>query len=166
MELYREPAEYFYGRCLHVDGRWATPPGYMTEATQRAGLSSQVARAAGADSTLGKGTQERFAGTAKDMQGIVERGYVVIGSPDEVAEQLREVAKSLNVGHFMLLLQFGNMGKELTRYNTRLFAEKVMPQLRDLFSDWEDRWWPKPMGRAERVLPADFVAAPRALAAE
>src|SRR5918911_800184 len=62
MELYKEPAEYFYGRCLHVDGRWATPPGYMTEATQRAGLQSQVAKAAaaasgGGDSTLGKGTQ-------------------------------------------------------------------------------------------------------------
>ena len=157
MELYREPAEYFYGRCLHVDARWATPPGYMTEATQRAGLQSQVAKAAGSDSTLGKGTQERFAGTAKDMEGIVDRGYVLIGSPDEVAEQLREVAKTLNVGHFMLLLQFGNMNKQLTQYNTKLFAEKVMPQLRDLFGEWEDRWWPKPMPAAERAAPAAFA---------
>ena len=37
-ELYREPAEYFYGRCLRVDPRWAMPPGYITEATQRAGI--------------------------------------------------------------------------------------------------------------------------------
>ncbi|MFC7540278.1 LLM class flavin-dependent oxidoreductase [Siccirubricoccus deserti] len=154
MELYREPAEYFYGRCLHVDGRWATPPGYMTEATQRAGLQSQVAKAA-EGSTLGKGTQERFAGTAKDMEGIVDRGYVLIGSPDEVAEQLREVAKTLNVGHFMLLLQYGNMSKQLTKYNTKLFAEKVMPQLRDLFGEWEDRWWPQPMDQSETAeLPA------------
>ena len=28
----------------------------------------------------------------------------------------------------MLLLQFGNMSKDLTKYNTQLFAEKVMPQ--------------------------------------
>ena len=35
-EMYREPAEYFYGRCLHVDPMWAAPPGYVTEATQRA----------------------------------------------------------------------------------------------------------------------------------
>ena len=156
MELYREPAEYFYGRCLHVDGKWATPPGYMTEATQRAGLQSQVAQAAGA-TTLGKGTQERFAGTAKDMAGIVDRGYVLIGSPDEVAEQLREVAKSLNVGHFMLLLQYGNMSKQLTQYNTRLFAERVMPQLRDLFGEWEDRWWPKPMNQDEQAALPAFV---------
>jgi alkanesulfonate monooxygenase SsuD/methylene tetrahydromethanopterin reductase-like flavin-dependent oxidoreductase (luciferase family) len=160
-ELYREPAEYFYGRCLHVDGRWATPPGYMTEATQRAGITSQIARAVG---TVGKGTQERFASTAKEMQGIVDSGYVIIGSPDEVAAQLREVATDLNVGHFMLLLQFGNMSKQLTQYNTRLFAEKVMPQLKDMFSEWEDRWWPKPMAQAERAAPADFVTRP--LAAE
>jgi len=164
MELYKEPAEYFYGRCLHVDGRWATPPGYMTEATQRAGLQSQVAKAAdAASSTLGKGTQERFAGTAKDMAGIVDRGYIIVGSPDEVAEQLREVAKSLNVGHLMLLLQYGNMSKQLTQYNTRLFAEKVMPQLRDLFSEWEDRWWPQPMSQAER---AELSAFQPRLAAE
>jgi alkanesulfonate monooxygenase SsuD/methylene tetrahydromethanopterin reductase-like flavin-dependent oxidoreductase (luciferase family) len=155
MALYREPAEYFYGRCLHVDAKWATPPGYTTEATQRAGMKSQVAAAAGSQNPLGKGTQERFAGTAKDMAGIVERGYVIIGSPDEVAEQLREVATTLNVGHLMLLLQFGNMSKQLTQFNTRLFAEKVMPQLRDMFSDWEDRWWPQPMAADERAaLPA------------
>jgi len=30
-----------------------------------------------------------------------------------------------------------------------------MPQLRDLFSEWEDRWWPKPMDANERAeLPA------------
>ena len=80
---------------------------------------------------------------------------MIVGSPDEVAEQLREVAVNLNVGHLMLLLQFGNMGKDLTRYNTKLFAERVMPQLKDLFSEWEDRWWPQPMARSLRAeLPA------------
>ena len=73
------------------------------------------------------------------------------------------MATSLNVGHLMLLLQYGNMSKELTKYNTKLFAEKVMPQLRDLFSEWEDRWWPQPMQAAERAALPAF--APR-LAAE
>ena len=53
------------------------------------------------------------------MDAIVENGYVIVGSPDEVVEQLHEVATNLNVGNLMLLLQFGNMGKELTKYNTR-----------------------------------------------
>ena len=63
------------------------------------------------------------------MDAIVDNGYVIIGSPNEVAEQLREVATSLNVGNLMLLLQFGNMSKELTKYNSRLFADQVMPKL-------------------------------------
>jgi len=98
----------------------------------------------------------RFDTLAREMDAIVENGYVIIGSPDEVAEQLKEVAKNLNVGHLMLLMQFGNMGKDLAMYNTKLFAEKVMPQLTDVFSEWEDRWWPKPMNAASRASLAPF----------
>ncbi len=85
------------------------------------------------------------------MDAIVEKGYVIVGSPDDVAEQLREVATQLNVGHLMLLLQYGNMGKDLTRYNTKLFAEKVMPQLKGVHANWTDHWWPRPMEAAQRA---------------
>jgi alkanesulfonate monooxygenase SsuD/methylene tetrahydromethanopterin reductase-like flavin-dependent oxidoreductase (luciferase family) len=150
LELYREPAEYFYGRCLHTDARWATPPGYVTEGTMRAGLTSQVGRAA-------SGAAREQARGAVTMEDIVERGYVIIGSPDEVVEQLTEVATTLNVGHLMLLLQFGNMSKDLTKFNTKLFAEKVMPKLHKLFAEWEDRWWPQPMEAAQRAEVPAFV---------
>jgi alkanesulfonate monooxygenase SsuD/methylene tetrahydromethanopterin reductase-like flavin-dependent oxidoreductase (luciferase family) len=157
--LYREPAEYFYGRCLHIDPRFAGPPGYTTEATQRRGAQSQVAQAA----QLSR-YESKFQMLAREMDAIVERGYVIIGSPDEVAAQLREVAKNLNVGHLMMLLQFGNMGKDLAKYNTQLFAEQVMPQLHDVFADWEDRWWPQPMERTARAPLSGFL--PAAIAAE
>jgi alkanesulfonate monooxygenase SsuD/methylene tetrahydromethanopterin reductase-like flavin-dependent oxidoreductase (luciferase family) len=157
--LYREPAEYFYGRCLHVDPRFAGPPGYATEATERRGIQSQVALAAQASRY-----ESKFQMLAREMDAIVDKGYVIIGSPDEVAEQLRQVATDLNVGHLMLLLQFGNMSKDLAKYNTRLFAEKVMPQLADLFAEWEDRWWPQPMERPVRAPLSPFQ--PAALAAE
>jgi alkanesulfonate monooxygenase SsuD/methylene tetrahydromethanopterin reductase-like flavin-dependent oxidoreductase (luciferase family) len=140
--LYREPAEYFYGRCLHVDPRFAGAPGYTSEATQRAGVVGQVAQVA---------RMRRFDTLAREMDAIVEKGYVIIGSPDEVADQLKKVAADLNVGHLMLLMQFGNMGKDLAKYNTQLFAEKVMPQLTDVFSEWADRWWPQPMARDARA---------------
>jgi alkanesulfonate monooxygenase SsuD/methylene tetrahydromethanopterin reductase-like flavin-dependent oxidoreductase (luciferase family) len=153
--LYREPAEYFYGRCLHVDPRFAGAPGYTSEATQRAGVVGQVAQVA---------RMRRFDTLAREMDAIVEKGYVIIGSPDEVAAQLKEVAANLNVGHLMLLCQFGNMGKDLAKYNTKLFAEKVMPQLTDTFSEWEDRWWPRPMHRDARAPLAPFQ--PAAMAAE
>ncbi len=138
MDLYSEPAEYFYGRCQHIDPRYAGPPGYVTEATQRAGLTGQVARVAD------RSKRRR----ATEMKEIVDLGYVVIGTPDDVVEQIREVATSLHVGQLMPLLHFGNMSKETTFLNTRLFAEKVMPKLKGLFGEYQDHWWPRPLASA------------------
>jgi alkanesulfonate monooxygenase SsuD/methylene tetrahydromethanopterin reductase-like flavin-dependent oxidoreductase (luciferase family) len=161
MDLYGEAAEYFYGRCLHVDPRFATPPGYVSEASQRAGIRSQIQAAANKTiASTGTTAGTRFQQVAREMDAIVDNGYVIIGSPDEVVEQLREVATNLNVGHLMLLLQFGNMNKQLCRYNTKLFAEQVMPKMKPWFAEWEDRWWPQPMAAAERAqVPAFGIAA-------
>jgi alkanesulfonate monooxygenase SsuD/methylene tetrahydromethanopterin reductase-like flavin-dependent oxidoreductase (luciferase family) len=152
IRLYREPAEYFYNRSLHVDPRYATPPGYVTEATQRMKMKSQVKIAAD--------RSQLFGSLQNEIAGILKEGYVVIGSPDEVADQLRRIATEFNFGNLLMLLQFGNMDKQTTMYNTKMFAERVMPQLADLFEDeWEHKWWPKPLQK--RVS-----AAPLAVAAE
>ena len=37
------------------------------------------------------------------------------------------------------------MGKDLAAYNTKMFAEQVLPKLRGMFSEWEDKWWRQPM---------------------
>ncbi|HZK92321.1 MAG TPA: LLM class flavin-dependent oxidoreductase, partial [Stellaceae bacterium] len=168
-DLYSEAAEYFYGRCLHIDPRFANPPGYTSENTMRAGVQGQVAQAASQGAaSQGASSQEaseaakppqyatKFSTLAREMDDIIDRGYVIIGSPDEIVEQLTAVATDLNVGHLMLLLQFGNMGKELAKYNTKMFAEKVMPRLKHIHSQWEDKWWPQPMEKAERAAPASF----------
>ncbi len=143
MEMYTEAAEYFFGRCLHIDQRFVAPPGYTTEATTRVGLQSQVAKAAA--------YSDKFKLLPTKMPDLVENGYIVLGSPDDVIQQIEELANNLNVGNLMLLLQFGNMGKDLTKYNTKLFAEQVMPKLRDKFGEWEHRWWPRPMDTAQRA---------------
>ena len=155
-DKYAEAAEYFYGRCLHIDPKFAQPPGYTTEATMRAGIQSQVTKAAS--------YSEKFKARPTSMQQIVDDGYVIIGTPRDVEEQLREVAVNMNVGNLMLLLQYGNMGKELTMYNTKLFAEKVKPKLEPLFAEWEHKWWPKPMEKRSRAALPAFT--PRAAAAE
>jgi alkanesulfonate monooxygenase SsuD/methylene tetrahydromethanopterin reductase-like flavin-dependent oxidoreductase (luciferase family) len=159
LDLYSAPAEYFYGRCLHVDPRFAGPPGYVTEATQRAGIESQVKLAAEGKAGSGPSTNASSAtkmqSLARDMHNIVANGYVIVGSPDDVTEQLHELATTLNIGQLMLLMQFGNLSSEVTKYNTRLFAERVMPKLKGLFADWENRWWPQPLARRQRAtLPA------------
>ena len=116
-KLYREPAEYFYGRCLHVDPRFLAAPGYVTQGTQRAGLESQLARTADINRTA-----MAVDKSAREFDAILENGYVIIGTTDQVAERLREVAKDLNVGHLMLLLQFGNMSKDVVNYNSKLYG--------------------------------------------
>ena len=73
---------------------------------------------------------------------MLERGYVVIGSPDTVREKLVDIATTLRVGHLMTLLHFGNMSDELARHNTELFGDKVLPELQQVWSGYTDHWWP------------------------
>ena len=138
IDLYTEAGRVFLGRCLHVDPRFAAPPGYTTEATQRVGIESQVS-AGRRRGPLGKHAGRR------EMKDIVDSGYIIIGSPDEVVEQIGEVATNLNVGHLMLLMQFGNMSKELTQVQHQAVRREGDAEAEDMFSEWEHRWWPKPM---------------------
>jgi alkanesulfonate monooxygenase SsuD/methylene tetrahydromethanopterin reductase-like flavin-dependent oxidoreductase (luciferase family) len=136
MKLYKGPAEYFYDANLKVDPRWSSPPGYMTEATLRAKISSQTQRAATKDEI------RSFQGKLS-IEELVEKGYLVVGSPDEVAAQMREAALNLNSGNFIALLQYGDMNNETALYNAEMFARYVKPQLADMFEDqWEHKWWP------------------------
>ncbi|MDH3682208.1 MAG: LLM class flavin-dependent oxidoreductase [Acidimicrobiia bacterium] len=130
--LYREPAEYFFQRSLHFFPGFVDPPGYSSEASYRRKLTSSVRSAA-------MTTQARGGPTWDEM---LERGYVIIGSPSTVRETLADVAKTLHVGHLMTLLHFGNMDDELARRNTELFGQKVLPELRQVWSGYTDHWWP------------------------
>ena len=74
MELYAEPAEYFYGRCLHIDPRFAGPPGYATEETQRRGIKGMVSQAADASRDATR-YETKFQMLAREMDAIVDKGY-------------------------------------------------------------------------------------------
>jgi alkanesulfonate monooxygenase SsuD/methylene tetrahydromethanopterin reductase-like flavin-dependent oxidoreductase (luciferase family) len=134
--LYREPAEYFFQRCLHFYPGFVDPPGYSSEASVRRKLKSAVRSAA----------MKTQASGGPSWDEMLERGYVVIGSPDTVREKLTEIARTLHVGHLMTLLHFGNMGDELARHNTELFGRKVLPGLQQLWPDHTDHWWPANAG--------------------
>lgn len=151
MDIYAEAGEYFYTRCLHVNPGFVDPPGYKTEATVRAGITSQIEAAAELAEAPKQSSAMRSA-SGLTFEQLVSAGCVIAGSPTTVAEKLDHAVTELNVGQLFLLLQFGNMSKELTRYNTQLFAEKVLPELSGKFeSDWEDRWSPKPLAKELRV---------------
>jgi alkanesulfonate monooxygenase SsuD/methylene tetrahydromethanopterin reductase-like flavin-dependent oxidoreductase (luciferase family) len=140
LRLYEEPATYFFDICLNVHPRWADPPGYVTEATVKAKLMSQVKEAA----KRARAGTEYKAVQRQSFKEMVDLGFIILGTPDQVADKIREIAKSQNVGNIMLQLNYGNMSKDLALYNLSLTAKKVVPQLRDLFAnEWEHKWMPK-----------------------
>ena len=75
----------------------------------------------------------------------VDQGYVIAGSPSTVIKNLRKAAENLRVGQLMVLLQIGSMPRELTMKNTELFAKEVLPYIQDMWSEYEDHWWPTPL---------------------
>ena len=142
-ELYAEHVLYFYNRCLHVYPGFADPAGYRTVKTIKAGAINQLRRE----------NQAMFQSvTWKDL---VDGGMVIAGGPDTVRERMEDLIKTLRVGHVFGLFQNGNMPDWKARYSSQLFAEKVMPQLRNMWPEWEhdDRWWCHPM--ENRVKPEE-----------
>lgn len=130
--LYKEPAEYFFNRSLHVYSGYTDPPGYVTEASVRARYKSQVR-------AVVRAKQAKHDLTFDEM---VEKGYVVIGSPDTVRETLAHIATEMRCGQLLTMLHFGNMRDDVARNNIRLFGDKVAPGLRNIFTDYDNRWWP------------------------
>ena len=135
--LYAEHVLYFFNRCLHVYPGFSDPPGYRTIDTIKAGVLDQF-RAA---------MQKLFP--TPDLEGLVEGGYVIAGSPETVRDRMEDLITTLRVGHVFCLMHIGNMPDWKTRYSTKLFAEKVMPHLRNMWPEWDDddRWWIHPLER-------------------
>lgn len=132
-EEYGEHVDYFYKKCLHVFEGFSEAPGYRTIKTLKAGNVKQMGARA---------NQERQALSWNDFK---EQGYIIAGSPKTVVSELRKAAEGLRVGHLMVLLQIGSMPKDLTIKNTELFASQVMPHIQDMWSEYEDHWWPQPI---------------------
>jgi hypothetical protein len=59
----------------------AVPPGYTTEPTMRLGLTSHISAAAAKSLT-----------PPTEMKDLVNAGYILIGSPSQVTEQIIELA--------------------------------------------------------------------------
>ena len=134
-ELYAEHFLYFFNRCLHVYPGFADPPGYRTINTIKAGVLNSFRQ------------ENRQIFQNLTWKDLIEGGFVIAGSPDTVAEQMEDMIESLHVGHIFGLFHMGDMPDWKTRYSTQMFAEKVMPRLKNLWPEWEhdDRWWCKPL---------------------
>jgi alkanesulfonate monooxygenase SsuD/methylene tetrahydromethanopterin reductase-like flavin-dependent oxidoreductase (luciferase family) len=137
-ERYSEAVEYFYEKCLHFYPGFTDAPGYRTPRDIRSGMARQ---GFGRLKDAGKVT----------WQDRLDSGAVIAGTPEHVTEQLRETCKDLGVGHLMLLMQLGSLDRENTMHNVKLMSEKVLPHLRDVWSEWEDKWWIRPLASEQRA---------------
>ena len=132
---YREHIDYFYNRCLHVYPGFADAPGYRTIKTLKANVTSQM-------TAQGSGNIASMS-----WQQLIDDGYIIAGSPDTVANQMKELVTSLRVGNIFCLIHVGNMPQD---------AEEVIPQLRDMWPEYEDdnRFWVSPIDHANRSAAA------------
>ena len=137
---YRQHIDYFYNRCLHVYPGFADAPGYRTIKTLKANVTSQMTRAAVGDVS------------SMSWDQLVNQGYVIAGSPDTVVEKMKEMITGLRVGNIFCLIHVGDMPKDKCMRSTKLFAEEVMPRLRNMWPEHatDDRFWIHPVTHAAR----------------
>ncbi|WP_214366848.1 LLM class flavin-dependent oxidoreductase [Pseudonocardia sp. H11422] len=133
---YARHCEYFYRKCMHIPVHYFGPPGHQDYRSLEKGIRSGL--------TLKIG-QELEAAQQYSFRELVEKQFVIAGSPATVREQLIEACRTLRVGNLMVLLQIGSMPHELAMRNIDLFADQVLPHLRPLWNDepWENEWWPE-----------------------
>jgi alkanesulfonate monooxygenase SsuD/methylene tetrahydromethanopterin reductase-like flavin-dependent oxidoreductase (luciferase family) len=143
-DIYGAHAEYFFHKLLYSPLEYQAIPGCL----EYNALVQQLRH------------NPRTEVNPHDLKAkdFYQRGYVVVGSPKTVREQLMDGIKSLRMGHLLALLHFGSMPTEVCKNNISLFAREVLPYLKDQWDDqYEDRWWPERL-RAKRAAPAMAAA--------
>ncbi|MHA6794029.1 LLM class flavin-dependent oxidoreductase [Pseudonocardia bannensis] len=139
-ELYAPHIEHFYHKALHLPLHYLAPPGYSDYKSLVNLFSSGMLKYM--DYTVDLKPLK-----AKDM---ADEGFVVLGSPATVREQLEHMVRRLNVGHLMVVLQFGSMPHQQAMDNIEMFGREVLPHLQTIWQDdgWENPWWPKRLNKA------------------
>jgi alkanesulfonate monooxygenase SsuD/methylene tetrahydromethanopterin reductase-like flavin-dependent oxidoreductase (luciferase family) len=125
--LYGDAVRYFYSHN-GISPRFLAAPGYQTPTALRYQMSHSRSRANPAEMSF------------RDFD---EAGYIVAGTPETVRQRIRELATTLRIGQLIATPHFGNLSEEAAMKNTHLFGTEVIPYLRDLWADQEDRWTPK-----------------------
>jgi alkanesulfonate monooxygenase SsuD/methylene tetrahydromethanopterin reductase-like flavin-dependent oxidoreductase (luciferase family) len=132
-KLYYDAVRYFYLNTNRVSRGFTGAPGYRSAKSmmwelERASANPDRDRAYKGELSFGE---------------YADKGFIVAGTPETVRERIREIAKELRVGQLIPTLHMGDLNPEVAKENTRLFGEEVIPYLRDVWADQEDRWTPK-----------------------
>jgi alkanesulfonate monooxygenase SsuD/methylene tetrahydromethanopterin reductase-like flavin-dependent oxidoreductase (luciferase family) len=142
-KLYAPHAEYFFNKLLYTPPHYQQIPGCL----EYPALVQALTYNPRAEINLRELKANDF----------FERGFVIVGSPKTVRDQLLHAVRRLRIGHLLTLLHFGSMPTDLCKRNIDLFAREVLPSLAPLWDDaYDDRWWPQ---RLQTKRPAAAMAA-------
>jgi alkanesulfonate monooxygenase SsuD/methylene tetrahydromethanopterin reductase-like flavin-dependent oxidoreductase (luciferase family) len=76
----------------------------------------------------------KSAFTTITYKQLLDEEWIFVGTPESVRERLVPYAAEMDVGHLIVLLQFGSMPDHLARKNMELFANFILPELQPLNS--------------------------------
>ncbi len=79
--------------------------------------------------------EQDFPGPQTPFETMRDNGFIVCGDPDYVTRWLERDMQIAGYGHFMGMFHVGNLAHELVMKSKRLFAEQVMPALRQVNCD-------------------------------
>ncbi len=91
------------------------PPGYMTASSMKKIFAHKA--------TLRGGQR---------VEDLMERGVIVVGSPDTVRKILTKRHRQAGFEHVLIMPQFGTLPSDLTETNLRLLGAEVVPALQAL----------------------------------
>jgi alkanesulfonate monooxygenase SsuD/methylene tetrahydromethanopterin reductase-like flavin-dependent oxidoreductase (luciferase family) len=113
-----EPHLWYFARKL-LKGITITPPGYTSARSYR-----KIIEAA-----------PLFMRYQETWEQIEEGAYAIVGSPETVRDRLIDHLGKLGAGTLLGIFQLGTLPHELTVKSMTLFAERVLPALREHFGD-------------------------------
>jgi alkanesulfonate monooxygenase SsuD/methylene tetrahydromethanopterin reductase-like flavin-dependent oxidoreductase (luciferase family) len=132
-EQYADAVRYFY-RQNRVALEFATPPGYLSSASLRQQLLRQQ--------VISSEERQKADRGELDFWEYDELGYIIAGTPERVEQRVRALVSDLRIGQLITCMHIGNLPEEVAAQNNELFATRVIPKLRNVWSEYEDRWTP------------------------
>jgi alkanesulfonate monooxygenase SsuD/methylene tetrahydromethanopterin reductase-like flavin-dependent oxidoreductase (luciferase family) len=67
----------------------------------------------------------------KTFEQMVKSGFQIVGTPDEVGEEIQRLKESLDVEYIIFIMYGGITEHRRTLESIRLFGEKVIPKFAD-----------------------------------
>lgn len=110
-EAARQHILWLFHKGLKMPQHYFFPPGYLTETSQ-----------------FLVGTRRHFS--EYTYEDFVKEGWVLVGDPKSVRDQLKQHLKQLGAGLFLALLQIGTMSHWETVRNLELFAQEIIPAVK------------------------------------